>query len=51
MNFVGYTILLNKLIEARKAGRLKKSLAKLMVQRLKKRGIPINPELLDIVLD
>ena len=49
INFSDYVILLQELIRAIKAGKIKKITARLIVRKLKKRKIPISPKLLDAV--
>jgi|AntRauMFilla1563_2_1112583.scaffolds.fasta_scaffold04572_3 hypothetical protein len=44
-----YYILLQNLLEAIKEGRISKALARALVRRLKRRGVPISPELVEVI--
>jgi hypothetical protein len=45
----GFYILLKNLIQAIKEGRISKAIGRSIVRRLQKKGIPIDPELLEVV--
>jgi hypothetical protein len=48
-NQSGFYILLKNLIQAVKEGRISKEIGRCIVRRLRKKGIPIDPELLEVV--
>ena len=48
-NMSSYHILLKNLIKSIKEGRIPKIVGRAIIRKLKKRGLPVNPELLEIV--
>lgn len=47
-NQASFYILLNNLIQAIKDGKITKEMARLIIRRLQRRGVPIDPELIEI---
>jgi hypothetical protein len=45
----GFYVLLSNLIQAIKDGRISKNVAKTIVRRLRRKGVPVDPELLELV--
>jgi hypothetical protein len=48
-NMASYYLVIKNLIEAIKQGKVSKALGRVIVRKLKKRGMPIDPELLNII--
>lgn len=48
-NMSRYSLILKNLIEAIKEGRVSKIVGRAIVRKLKKRGLPIDPELLEVI--
>jgi hypothetical protein len=46
----GFYILLKNLIKAIKEGKIPKAIARIIVRKLRKKGIAIDPELLEVVV-
>lgn len=47
----GYAILLKKLLEAIRNGKISKAIARLIVRRLRRKGVPVSGEILDAIAD
>jgi hypothetical protein len=44
-----FYLMMRSLIKAIREGKIKKSMARLIVRKLRKKGVPIDPELIEIV--